>query len=219
VASRIGEHLHVDDETTARTFIPSLCGRDPVHLDADGMARATVESVAENTSDAVTGPLLWGALAGLPGLLGYRAVNTLDAMVGHRSPRYQLFGRTSARADDVVNLAPARITAALTVLLAPDASGRRAALRSWRADAAQHPSPNSGHPEAAMAGALGLRLGGETIYDGRVESRPTLGLGRTPTPADIDRAVRLSRRVQIGALACAIVGRLIVTAAVRRRGR
>ena len=145
------------------------------------MARAGVESLAENTSDAVVAPLFWGAVAGLPGLLGYRAVNTLDAMVGYRSARYARFGRVAARVDDVANLVPARLTAALTVLLAPLVGGRPAdALRAWRRDASGHPSPNAGPVEATAAGALGLRLGGRTEYAYGVEDRPSLGDGRAP---------------------------------------
>ncbi|MFP5020626.1 cobalamin biosynthesis protein [Pseudonocardia phyllosphaerae] len=180
----------------ARARIPSLCARDPQLLDADGMARAGVESLAENTSDAVVGPLVWGAFAGVPGLLGYRAVNTLDAMVGYRSPRYDRFGRASARLDDVVNLLPARVTALLTVALAPAVGGSpSAALRAWRRDAAGHPSPNAGPVEATAAGALGLRLGGTTTYAHGTEERPSLGSGPAPTTADLHRAARLSRLV------------------------
>ncbi len=118
-AERIRVALAAHDLRTARAALPSLCGRDPVHLDAEQIARAVIESVAENTSDAVVAPLLWGAVAGWPGLLAYRAVNTLDAMVGYRSPRYLRFGWASARLDDVANWVPARVTAALTITCAP----------------------------------------------------------------------------------------------------
>ncbi|HEY0360226.1 MAG TPA: CobD/CbiB family cobalamin biosynthesis protein, partial [Mycobacteriales bacterium] len=166
-----------------------------------GLARATVESVAENTSDAVVAPLVWGALGGVPGLLGYRAVNTLDAMVGHRSPRYRRFGWASARLDDAVNLVPARFTAALTVAAAPIVGGsRRESWRVWRRDGRAHPSPNSGHCEASAAGALGVRLGGRNVYAGRTEDRPGLGDGPTPSIVDVGRAARLSRAVAAGAL-------------------
>ncbi|HWN34531.1 MAG TPA: cobalamin biosynthesis protein [Pseudonocardia sp.] len=178
----------------ARARIPHLCGRDPNALDAAGMVRAACESVAENTSDAVVGPLLFGAVAGLPGLLGYRAVNTLDAMVGYRSERYHRFGWAAARADDLVNLVPARLTAALTVAAAPLLGGSpAAAVRAWRRDAGGHPSPNAGPVEAAAAGALGVRLGGLTRYPHGVELRPVLGDGPPPGPADLRRMVRLSR--------------------------
>jgi len=178
----------------ARARIPHLCGRDPNALDAAGMVRAACESVAENTSDAVVGPLLFGAVAGIPGLLGYRAVNTLDAMVGYRSERYGRFGWAAARADDLVNLVPARLTAALTVAAAPLLGGSpAAAVRAWRRDAGGHPSPNAGPVEAAAAGALGVRLGGLTRYSHGVELRPVLGDGPPPGPADLRRMVRLSR--------------------------
>ena len=191
----------------ARQRLPHLCGRDPSELDVPGLARATVESVAENTSDAVVGPLFWGAVAGVPGLLAYRAVNTLDAMVGHRSPRYGRFGWAAARLDDLANLGPSRVTSALTVLLAPAVGGRRSvALRAWRRDGGKHPSPNAGPVEAAFAGALGRTLGGELSYGGRTESRPHLGNGPAPSVADIPRAARLSALVALaaGGLAVAV---------------
>ncbi|MGZ6804034.1 MAG: adenosylcobinamide-phosphate synthase CbiB, partial [Nocardioidaceae bacterium] len=151
----------------AREQVTHLVGRDPAGLDAGGVARATVESVAENTSDAVAAPLLWGAVAGPAGLLGYRAANTLDAMVGHRSARYERFGWASARLDDVANLVPARASAALAVLLAPAVGGSpRSAVAAWARDAPGHPSPNAGPVEAAVAGALGVRLGGVNVYAG-----------------------------------------------------
>src|SRR5690242_6767548 len=134
-------HLDHGDLPTARERLNHLCGRDPSTLDGPELARATVESVAENTSDAVVGPLWWGAVAGLPGLVGYRAANTLDAMVGHRSRRYARFGTAAARLDDVANLAPARMTAALTAVLAPVVAGTtRGAVRAWFRDGGRHPS-------------------------------------------------------------------------------
>ncbi len=182
--------------TAARDRIPSLCGRDPASLDAAGMARAGTESLAENTSDAVVAPLLWGAVAGVPGLLGYRAVNTLDAMVGYRSDRYRRFGWAAARLDDLANLVPARVAALLFAGLAPAVGGSPGtALAAWRRDAAAHPSPNAGPVEAAAAGALGVGLGGRTVYAHGVEERPRLGRGRAPGPADLRRAARLSRLV------------------------
>lgn len=202
--------LDAGDVEAGRAALPALAGRDPRTLGVDGLARATVESVAENTSDASVAPLFWGAVAGLPGLLGYRAVNTLDAMVGHRSPRYERFGWAAARLDDVANWLPARLTAALTVACAPLVGGSApGALRTWLRDGAAHPSPNSGRCEAATAGALGVRLGGRNVYGSRVEVRPALGAeGRAPTPADIGTAVRLSRAVWLGAAALAVAARL-----------
>jgi adenosylcobinamide-phosphate synthase len=192
--------LERDDIEGARRLLPSLCGRDPAQLDGAGLARAALESVAENTSDAQVAPLLWAAIGGVPGVLGYRGINTLDAMIGHRSPRYLRFGWAAARLDDVANFIPARATAALVVLCAPLVSGSPSgAVRAWRRDAAAHPSPNAGVVEAAFAGALGVRLGGPTQYHHELQVRPTLGDGREPTVADLRRAVALSRVVQAAA--------------------
>jgi adenosylcobinamide-phosphate synthase len=212
-AGTMAGHLDAGDLPAARAHLSTLAGRDPSALDEPELVRATVESVAENTSDAAVAPLFWGAVAGLPGLLGYRAVNTLDAMVGHRSPRHLRFGWAAARLDDVLNWVPARVSAALTVATAPLAGGSPAgAWRAWRRDGAAHPSPNAGRCEAALAGALGLRLGGRNVYGTRVEERPTLGDGQPPVRGDIRRAVRLSRAVWTTAAALAALGRL------RRRG-
>lgn len=205
-ARAIGGALAAGDADVARERLPHLCGRDPQALDEQQIARAVVESVAENTSDAVVGALVWGALAGVPGLVGFRAVNTLDAMVGHRSPRYRRFGWASARLDDVAGWPGARLTAGLAVLAGGDARG---AVRAWRADAAKHPSPNAGPVEAAFAGALGVRLGGTLSYAGRVEHRPVLNApGRPVEVGDIERAVRLSRRIGWLTLATCAAGRL-----------
>ncbi|MCE4944666.1 cobalamin biosynthesis protein [Streptomyces noursei] len=214
-ARAVGGALAVGDLDVARERLPHLCGRDPQALDGPQMARAVVESVAENTSDAVVGALVWGAVAGVPGLVAFRAVNTLDAMVGHKSPRYRRFGWAAARLDDVAGWPGSRLTAALTVLAGPD---RRGALRAWRADGGAHPSPNAGPVEASFAGALGVRLGGTLAYGGRVEHRPVLnGGGRPPAVPDIERAARLSRRVGLLALGVTVAGRLAVGAV--RRGR
>ncbi|MFI2762442.1 cobalamin biosynthesis protein [Streptomyces echinatus] len=201
--------LEAGDIEAARARLPHLCGRDPQALDADGIARAVVESVAENTSDAVVGALVWGAVAGVPGLLGFRAVNTLDAMVGHKSPRHRRFGWASARLDDVAGWPGARLTAALAAVAGPDPRG---ALRAWKADARRHPSPNAGPVEASFAGALGVRLGGTLSYGGRVEHRPVLNgaSGRPVRVTDIDRAVRLSRRVGLLALGTTVAARALL---------
>ncbi|MGW4736072.1 cobalamin biosynthesis protein [Streptomyces shenzhenensis] len=205
-ARAVEQALDAGDIAAARARLPHLCGRDPQALDAAGIARAVVESVAENTSDAVVGALVWGALGGVPGLVGFRAVNTLDAMVGHRSPRHRRFGWAAARLDDVAGWPGARLTAALAAVCGPDARG---AVRAWRADAHRHPSPNAGPVEASFAGALGVRLGGTLSYGGRVEHRPVLnGGGRAVTTPDIDRAVRLSRRVGLLALGVVAAARL-----------
>lgn len=200
----MSDRLESGDVAGARALLPSLCGRDPEVLDADGLARAALESIAENTSDATVAPLLWGAVAGTPGLLGYRAINTLDAMIGYRNERYLRFGWAAARVDDLANLVPARITGMLTAALAPAIGGHPAdALRAWRRDAAGHPSPNAGVVEATMAGALGVRLGGRTQYRYGTELRPTLGDGPAPRVADLGRAVRMSEAVQLGAVVTA----------------
>lgn len=213
----IGRELESGDLTSARARLGHLCGRDPEPLGVEGLARASVESVAENTSDAVVAPLLWGAVAGVPGLLAYRAVNTLDAMVGHHSPRYERFGWAAARADDVANLLPARLAAALSVLSAPVVGGSaRGAFRAWRRDAHAHPSPNAGQVEAAFAGALQVRLGGRTVYTHRSEQRPTLGEGKSPDAGHVTRAVELSRIVGTGAAALSAA---LALALGRRRGR
>jgi adenosylcobinamide-phosphate synthase len=202
-AEAVRDPLVAGDLDEARRRLPALAGRDPSRLDASEVARAVVESVAENTVDAVVAPALWGALLGAPGALGYRAVNTMDAMVGHRSPRYERFGTAAARLDDAAGWLPARATALLVVAARPRAAG--AVWRAVRRDAPAHPSPNAGVAEAAFAAALDRRLGGTNDYDGRVESRAPLGDGRPVEVADIDRAVRLSRDVTL-ALAAALVG-------------
>ena len=198
--------LEDGDLAAARGRLRNLCAREASGLDGGQLARATVESLAENASDAVVAPLLWGAVAGVPGLLGYRAVNTLDAMVGYRSSRYLRFGWAAARVDDLANLVPARVTGLIVVACAPAVNGSaRAAWRVLRRDGAAHPSPNAGRPEAAAAGALGVRLGGSNVYPGHVEDRPTLGDGRGPGVADIRRSVRLVRLIGTGATAFAVL--------------
>ncbi|MBT2539614.1 cobalamin biosynthesis protein [Streptomyces sp. ISL-44] len=216
-ARAIGGALAAGDAEVARERLPHLCGRDPHALDEQQMARAVVESVAENTSDAVVGALVWGAVAGVPGLLAFRAVNTLDAMVGHKSPRYLRYGWASARLDDLAGWPGARLTALAAVLAGPD---RRGAVRAWRADAAAHPSPNAGPVEASFAGALGVRLGGTLAYGGRVEHRAVLNgeTGRPVEVADIERAVRLSRQVTWLALGACVAARMLVSR-TSRRGR
>lgn len=217
VGHQMSTLLTADDVAGARRLLPSLCGRDPAALDTSGLTRATVESLAENTSDAQVAPLLWAAIGGVPGVLVYRGANTLDAMIGHRSPRYHHFGWAAARFDDLLNYVPARLTGALAVLCAPVVGGSpAAALRAWRRDAARHPSPNAGVAEASFAGALGVRLGGPTQYAHQLEIRPTLGDGRIPEVADVARAVRLSRAVQAAAAAVAV---LLAVSVASRSGR
>lgn len=203
--SAMGGFLGRHDLASARRLLPSLCGRDPAMLDAADLTRATVESVAENTSDAQVAPLLWATGFGVPGVLGYRAVNTLDAMIGHRSPRYARFGWAAARLDDAANYVAARVTATLAAVCAPIVGGSPLhAVQAWRRDAGRHPSPNAGVVEAAFAGALGVGLGGPTQYHYELQIRPSLGAGPAPAVADVQRAVRLSRAVQAAAMAISL---------------
>lgn len=212
VGERMADLLEAGDFDGARALLPSLCGRDPAALDADGLARAALESVAENTSDATVAPLFWGAVAGLPGVLVYRGANTLDAMVGYRSEPYERFGWAAARFDDLMNYLPARVTGVLVAVCAGLVGGSPAgALRAWRSDAARHPSPNAGVVEASFAGALGVRLGGPTQYRHELQIRPSLGVGPAPAAADLRRAARLSRRVQGAAAVLAAAAALAVS--------
>lgn len=192
-AQEVSGALIRDDIDAARALLPSLVGRDVATLDEKGVARAAIESVAENTVDAIVAPALWALAGGARGALGYRACNTLDAMVGHRNDRYINFGWASARLDDGANWIPARATALLVAAARP--ARARQVWHAVKTQAPLHPSPNSGVAEAAFAAALGLRLGGELSYDGRVELRPHLGNGRAPESEDIPAAVRLSRDV------------------------
>lgn len=203
------ELLAADDLDGARNRLSHLCSRDATELSIDEIARAAVESIAENTSDAVTGPLLWGALAGPAGIVAYRCANTLDAMVGHRTPRYERFGWAAAKLDDMLNMAPARLTGALTVAVAPLVGGHpHDAWRAWWRDAAKHPSPNAGVVEATAAGALGIRLGGTNRYAGRLQERGELGTGRRAIVEDLPRAGRLARSVANAALVACVAAAL-----------
>jgi adenosylcobinamide-phosphate synthase len=195
VAKGLGEGL-----AQGRAAVAHIVGRDPEQLDAPAVARAAVESTAENFSDGVVAPLLWGAVLGLPGMLAYKAINTADSMIGHRTPRYVDFGRFAARLDDVASWLPARLAALLILAAACLLSGATPAV-GWRAmwrDAARHRSVNAGWPEAAMAGSLGLRLAGPRRYGGQMVEDAWMGDG-TPlaTPADIRRA--------LGILVCACI--------------
>jgi adenosylcobinamide-phosphate synthase len=202
-ASVVATAVAEGDLHRARALAPALVGRDPDVLDAAGLVRAAVESLAENTSDAVVAPLVWTTILGAPGAAAYRAVNTLDAMVGRRNARYARFGWAAARADDLASWPGASLTVVLTGL----ASGKpRAAWTAALRDGPRHPSPNAGRVEAAFAGALGLRLGGRTAYPHAIEERPVLGHGHPPRPEDVARAVRLCRLVTAGAVALAAIG-------------
>lgn len=214
-AFAVSAALGAGDLDRARACLPALVGRDPSQLDEHDIARAAVESVAENTVDAVVAPVLWAVAAGAPGVLAHRALNTMDAMVGHHSDRYEHYGWASARLDDAAAWLPARVTALLVAGCRPGSGS--AVWRAVRRDAPAHPSPNSGVAEAAFAAALGVRLGGESRYGDRVEQRPALGDGRPPEGADIARAVELSRDVTL-ALAAVLLTAGLGTR-LRRRHR
>lgn len=178
----------------ARQAVAMIVGRDPASLDEAGVCRAAIESCAENFSDGVVAPAFWFALLGLPGLLIYKAVNTADSMIGHRTVRHEAFGWASARFDDLLNLAPARLSGILVCLAAPVAKGRvTSALRIMIRDAGLHRSPNAGWPESAMAGALQLALAGPRRYAERIVDDPFLNADgrRDAKPDDISRALRV----------------------------
>jgi adenosylcobinamide-phosphate synthase len=188
----VANPLLAGDVAAAREAVSRIVGRDPAALDEAGIARAAIESLAENASDGIVAPVLWGALFGLPGILGYKAINTLDSMIGHRSERHEAFGWAAARIDDAANFIPARLTGFLFVLLAPR---RSEALSCMTRDARRHRSPNAGWPEAAMAGALGVRLSGPRIYHGSATAEPWLNEGgRDPLAADIVEGLTVYRR-------------------------
>ena len=180
--------LAADDLPVARTAVARIVGRDTAALDASGVAAAALESLAESFNDGVVAPAVWLAAAGLPGLFAYKAINTADSLVGHREPRWRAYGWASARLDDAANLAPARLAGALIALAGP--GGWKVMLR----DASKHASPNAGWPEAAMAGALGVRLGGPASYDGVTMERPVFGDGPPPGAADLRRGLAIYRR-------------------------
>ena len=191
----VAKPLQAGDIAAARAAVSRIVGRDPATLDEAGIARAAIESLAENASDGIVAPVFWGALFGLPGILGYKAINTLDSMIGHRSERHEAFGWAAARIDDVANFIPARLTGFLFVLLA---SRRSEALSCMTRDARRHRSPNAGWPEAAMAGALGVRLSGPRIYHGSITNEPWLNEGaRDPLAADISRGLTIYRRAML----------------------
>ena len=217
-------HRHVADVAVAlekrgieagRTAVSHIVGRDTEALDAAGVARAAIESLAENFSDAVVAPILWLAIAGLPGAALYKAINTADSMIGHRTPRYEAFGWAAARLDDLVNLPASRLSA-LLLIAAAGLSKNASANGAWRAvrrDAARHRSPNAGYPEAAMAGALGLSLAGPRVYGGVRVDDATMGDGRRDADAaDIVRALALYRRADAILLALLAAATVFVIA-------
>lgn len=183
--------LATGDLERARAAVAMIVGRDPAQLDPGGVARAALESLAENASDGVVAPLFWGAVLGLPGIAAYKAINTMDSMIGHRTVRYRDFGTAAARLDDAMNLIPARLTGLALAL----AGGRVVALRVMWRDAGAHRSPNAGWPEAALAGALGIRLSGPRVYADRVAPEPWLNAAaRDPGADDMTRGLGLYRR-------------------------
>ncbi|MGB3317140.1 MAG: adenosylcobinamide-phosphate synthase CbiB [Albidovulum sp.] len=183
--------LGTGDLARARHEVSMIVGRDPSRLDEAGVARASLESLAENTSDGIVAPIFWGVLLGLPGIAAYKAINTLDSMIGHRTERHEAFGWASARIDDLVNLIPARLTG---LLFAVTSVRPRSALAVMWRDAGHHRSPNAGWPEAALAGALGIRLSGPRIYGDRVADEPWVNEGAPdPGPEDIHRGLTAYR--------------------------
>ncbi len=194
----VAEPLSGGDLDGARIAVGRIVGRDVERLDESGVASAAVESLAESFNDGVVAPMFWFVVGGLPGLFVYKAVNTADSLIGHREPRWRSFGWASARFDDLLNLVPARLAGVLIALVGQ--GGWRIMLR----DAGKHASPNAGWPEAAIAGALGVRLGGPAWYDGALSERPVLGEGREATAADLARALR------IYCLACAALWSMLL---------
>ena len=181
----VAKPLDARDRAAARLAVGRIGGRDGARLNEADVAAAAIESLAESFCDGVVAPLFWFVVGGLPGLFAYKAVNTADSLIGHREPRWRSFGWASARFDDLLNWIPARLAGAMVALAG--AGGWRVMFR----DARKHASPNAGWPEAAMAGALGVRLGGPAWYDGKRSERPALGEGRAPEAADLDRALKL----------------------------
>jgi adenosylcobinamide-phosphate synthase len=213
----VADALERDGLTAGRVAVAKIVGRDTDALDAAGVARAAVESLSENFSDAVVAPVFWMAIAGLPGAALYKAINTADSVIGHRTPRHEAFGWAAARLDDLVNLPASRLSALL--LVAAAALNKNASpAAAWRAvvrDASRHRSPNAGYPEAAMAGALGLSLAGPRVYGGVKIDDATMGDGRrNATAADIRRALTLYRYADaiLIALVALIAGILIALA-------
>lgn len=192
--ANVAAPLAAHDKETARSAVSQIVGRDTSVLDEAGMARAAIESLAENTSDGVTAPLFWGVIFGLPGLAAYKAINTLDSMIGHRTPRYLAFGGFAARLDDVVNFVPARLTGCSFTM----ASLSYRAFKIMLRDARKHRSPNAGWPESAMAGALNIRLSGPCVYQtGQTQDFWLNAEAVDPVAADIKRGLRIYVRAMI----------------------
>ena len=212
--ARVASALESGDLKTAREAVSHIVGRDTADLDEAGVARAAIESLAENFSDGVVAPTFWMVLAGLPGASLYKAINTADSMIGHRSERYRDFGRTAAQLDDLVNLPASRLSAFLIIAAASFSKRTSAsdALQAMRRDAIKHTSPNAGYPEAALAGALGLSLGGPRSYDGAEQEGAFMGDGRREaTATDIHAALELYARAD-GLLIAIVVALAALTA-------
>lgn len=208
--------LEAGDVEGARRAVSMIVGRDTDRLDAGGICRAAVETVAENTSDGVIAPLFWMGLFGAVGGFFYKAVNTMDSMIGYRNEKYLLFGRAAAKTDDAVNFLPSRLSALLMILVCPllklDARG---AWRIFRRDRRKHDSPNSAQTESACAGALGLRLAGDAYYGGVLHKKPLIGDPvRQISPGDITRAGRLMYASSLAMLALILLLRTAVTACI-----
>jgi adenosylcobinamide-phosphate synthase len=203
----VARPLQSGDLAAARTAVSMIVGRDPANLEEAGIARAAIESLSENASDGIVAPLFWGLLFGLPGIVGYKAVNTLDSMIGHRTERHEMFGWAAARIDDVANFVPARLTGLLFALVSARPMG---AISCMVKDARRHRSPNAGWPEAAMAGGLGVRLCGPRFYHGELADERWLnGRARDPAARDIVRGLKVYSRAMI-----ALAGLLVLLAFV-----
>ena len=198
--ARVADALEREGLSGGRQAVSQIVGRDPDTLDAAGVSRAAIESLAENFSDGIVAPVFWLTLGGLAGGAAYKAINTADSMIGHRTPRYGDFGFAAARLDDLVNLPASRLSA-LLIIAAAAISKNASASQAWRAvrrDAHHHRSPNAGYPEAAMAGALGLALAGPRVYGGVMVEDAAMGNGRSDAgPTDIRAALALYRRADL----------------------
>lgn len=213
----LARELETEDLAAARQTLAGLDPRDTTSLDRVGLTRASVESVAENTSTLMVAPLLLGAVAGAPGLLAHRLIKSIKGRLARRPAGNRVLATAVDRCDELIDLLPTRFTAVLTVAAAPVVGGSaRGAWTAWRRDASAHPSPNAGRVEAAFAGALEIRLGGRIVYPGRVQELPVLGAGRNPDAGHVTRAVELSRLVGwLGGVSSAVLA--VGFGALRRR--
>jgi adenosylcobinamide-phosphate synthase len=213
--ARVAAALEQGGVAAGREAVAHIVGRDPAALDEAGVARAAIESLAENLSDGVVAPAFWLMIGGLPGGAAYKAINTADSMIGHRTQRHQAFGFAAARLDDLVNLPASRLSALLIIAAAAITAGASPA-EAWRAvlrDAPHHRSPNAGYPEAAMAGALGLALAGPRVYDGVEVADAVMGDGRRQaTAADLRAALTLYLRADAMLIGLIAATALLVTA-------